>query len=160
MTFTKIIIAIDQREFSELILNQGLDLAKENKAEIMLFHSINSQGLEDMLLPLPSQGLYPEIAASIYDIKHTQMDKKVQDTITLLQNYCEVAKTRGINAKFDYKIGEAGPLVCQIAKDFSADLIVMGRRGRTGFTEAMLGSISNYVVHYAPCSVLVIQPLS
>ncbi len=38
-----------------------------------------------------------------------------------------------------------------------ADLIVLGRRGRTGLAEALLGSVSNYVLHHAPCSVLVVQ---
>ncbi|RMG10302.1 MAG: universal stress protein, partial [Cyanobacteria bacterium J055] len=36
-------------------------------------------------------------------------------------------------------------------------LIIVGRRGRQGIEEAVLGSVSNYVVHHAPCSVLAIQ---
>ncbi|NEO65320.1 MAG: universal stress protein, partial [Moorea sp. SIO4G2] len=36
-------------------------------------------------------------------------------------------------------------------------LIVLGRRGLGGLKEMVLGSVSNYVVHHAPCSVLVVQ---
>ncbi len=38
-----------------------------------------------------------------------------------------------------------------------ADLIVVGRRGRSGLSELILGSASNYVLHHAPCSVLTLQ---
>lgn len=36
----------------------------------------------------------------------------------------------------------------------------MGRRGHKGLSEILLGSVSNYVVHHAPCSVLVLQGLT
>ena len=38
-----------------------------------------------------------------------------------------------------------------------ADLLVVGSRGHGGFTEAVLGSVSQYCVHHAPCPVLVIR---
>jgi len=36
-------------------------------------------------------------------------------------------------------------------------VIMIGRHGRTGLAEFFLGSVSNYVMHHAPCSVLTIQ---
>jgi nucleotide-binding universal stress UspA family protein len=44
-----------------------------------------------------------------------------------------------------------------MARSWPADLIVIGRRGRTGLKEALMGSVSNYVVHHAPCTVMVVQ---
>ena len=38
------------------------------------------------------------------------------------------------------------------------DVIVMGHRGISGLQEFFLGSVSNYVLHHAPCSVLIVQP--
>ncbi|HIK43734.1 MAG TPA: universal stress protein, partial [Leptolyngbyaceae cyanobacterium M65_K2018_010] len=38
-----------------------------------------------------------------------------------------------------------------------ADLIVVGRRERGRIKAALLGSVSNYVVHHAPCSVLIVH---
>lgn len=43
------------------------------------------------------------------------------------------------------------------ARDQRADLIVMGSRGRTGFSKLMLGSVSSHIVTHAPCSVLVVK---
>ena len=35
--------------------------------------------------------------------------------------------------------------------------MVIGRRGHKNISEMFLGSVSNYVMHHAPCSVLVVQ---
>jgi nucleotide-binding universal stress UspA family protein len=38
-----------------------------------------------------------------------------------------------------------------------ADLLVVGSRGHAGFTEALLGSVSQHCVHHAHCPVVVIR---
>lgn len=38
-----------------------------------------------------------------------------------------------------------------------ADLLVVGSRGHSGFVEALLGSVSQHCVHYAPCPVVIIR---
>ena len=46
--------------------------------------------------------------------------------------------------------------IIEKAKEWKADLIVVGSHGR-GFWGRLLGSVSNGVVHHAPCSVLVVR---
>jgi nucleotide-binding universal stress UspA family protein len=38
-----------------------------------------------------------------------------------------------------------------------ADLLVLGSRGHAGFTEALLGSVSQHCVHHAACPVVIIR---
>ena len=47
--------------------------------------------------------------------------------------------------------------IIEVAKEWNADLIVMGSHGRRGFTKFLLGSVSEAVVSHAPCSVEIVK---
>ena len=51
--------------------------------------------------------------------------------------------------------GGPGPAVCDFAEQVAANVIIAGTHGRGGFKRALLGSVSDYIVRNAPCSVLV-----
>lgn len=51
--------------------------------------------------------------------------------------------------------GEVGPDLVTLAEQEHADLVVMGSRGLTGATRYLMGSVSDSVVKYAPCPILV-----
>jgi hypothetical protein len=51
--------------------------------------------------------------------------------------------------------GRPGSLIVDEAREMSADLIVIGHRGRGGWESALLGSVSAEVVDHASCPVLV-----
>jgi nucleotide-binding universal stress UspA family protein len=51
--------------------------------------------------------------------------------------------------------GEPGPTLCAFAEEASANVIVLGTRGRGRFKRALLGSVSDYVVRNASCPVVV-----
>jgi nucleotide-binding universal stress UspA family protein len=54
--------------------------------------------------------------------------------------------------------GDAGPALCDLARDRNASAVVMGSRGRGGIKRALLGSVSDYVVRNAHCPVIITRP--
>ena len=52
--------------------------------------------------------------------------------------------------------GSPAQQIVERAKEWEADVVVVGSHGR-GFWGRLLGSVSNSVVHHAPCSVLVVR---
>jgi nucleotide-binding universal stress UspA family protein len=50
--------------------------------------------------------------------------------------------------------GQPADVICLEAKN--ADLVVVGSRGLGGFRGLLLGSVSQQVVHHAPCAVVVV----
>ena len=51
--------------------------------------------------------------------------------------------------------GDPGRELCGLAAELSANAIVLGTRGAAGSNALLLGSVSDYVVRNAPCSVVV-----
>jgi nucleotide-binding universal stress UspA family protein len=51
--------------------------------------------------------------------------------------------------------GDPGSAICAFASELDANALVMGSRGRGGIKRALLGSVSDYVVRNAPCTVMI-----
>jgi nucleotide-binding universal stress UspA family protein len=54
-------------------------------------------------------------------------------------------------------IVNAAPATALVERSKSADLLVVGSRGHGGFAELLLGSVSDYCVHNARCTVVVVR---
>jgi nucleotide-binding universal stress UspA family protein len=50
-----------------------------------------------------------------------------------------------------------GARLCQLAEEEGASVVVVGSNGRSAIVDAILGSVSGYVLHHAPCPVLVVR---
>ena len=53
--------------------------------------------------------------------------------------------------------GGAAQTIVETAREWGADLIVVGSHGRGFWGRTLIGSVSNSVIHHAPCSVLVVR---
>ena len=53
--------------------------------------------------------------------------------------------------------GHPARALLDLAEETGADLIAVGNRGHGGFTEALLGSVSQHVVQHARCPVVVVR---
>jgi nucleotide-binding universal stress UspA family protein len=76
----------------------------------------------------------------------------------MLRSHQAIAQALDVDTEIHQKLGSnPGRVICDLARGLQSDLIVVGRRGLTGLSEILMGSVSNYVTHYAPCSVLTVQ---
>ncbi len=159
MSFKKIFVALDDSELSHRVFSQALELARIDRAQVMLFNCVTVNSLSETAMPIPVDlGMNAELMNQAYQAQRLRLEIEEKQASGLLKNYCDAAAKQGLQVEFDCKMdGDPGHSICQSAQNWGADLIVLGRRGRTGFAEAFLGSVSNYVVHHASCSVFVIQ---
>lgn len=157
MGFHKILVAIDDSELCKSVFAQALELAGANGASLMLLNCLRVEMIAEPIVSTSLDIVNAQMLNTDYQVQQIQMERQKQEMQAVLQHYCQTATSFGVPTEFDFTIGEAGQSLCETAESWGADLIVMGRRGRKGLTEALLGSASNYVLHNAPCSVLVIQ---
>ena len=54
-------------------------------------------------------------------------------------------------------VGSPQRAIVERAQEWGADLIVAGSHGYGFWSRTLLGSVSNSIVHHAPCSVLVVK---
>jgi nucleotide-binding universal stress UspA family protein len=62
-----------------------------------------------------------------------------------------------LTLKGDTIIGHAEEVIINVAKEWDADLIMLGSHGYRGWKRLMLGSTSQAVAWHAPCSVQIVR---
>lgn len=160
-SYDKILVAIEpeaqgkEKLSDSKALAQAIALAKKDNSFLFIFHGIDSlQTREETLVGINVAGLY---AGETLTLSDQMVKEKTEALETWLHSLQAIATEEGVQADYEYAVGDPGRLICQLAKQHEVDLIVVGRRGRRGMSEILLGSVSNYVVHHAPCQVLVVQ---
>ena len=53
--------------------------------------------------------------------------------------------------------GDPATTICAVAKTHPCELMVMSTHGRTGLAHVFIGSVTERVVRYAPCAVLIVR---
>jgi nucleotide-binding universal stress UspA family protein len=155
----KILVAMGDLPDSEQIFTAGLELAQKLDAQILLLHVLDPlvpHGLSTVSSPLVG-GMLPminEVEIDRYLVAWKDYERK---GIERLQAYAERAKEHHVKAEILQNYGDSGSLICEAAKNWSAEVILMGRNQKSMLSEAFLGSTSNYILHHAACSVMVIQ---
>ncbi len=158
--FHKILVAMDRSEIGKHVFDQALSLAKATRATLMLLYvlSHDEQGTPKTPL-LYSLDYHTTMSGETLEIYQEQWKTFEERGLELLRSRANEAIAAGVNVEFTQSAGSPGRNICDLARTWKSDLIVMGRRGHSGFNELILGSVSNYVLHHAPCSVLVVQGL-
>lgn len=157
--FTKILVAVDCSAMGERVFQTALSLAKNTNASLQFLHVLSPNEESSPGLPI-FHGLdyYPTGSDSLLAIYQQEWATYEQKGLEFLRSLEAQANAEGVNAVWTQVAGSPEHHICNLARSWEADTIVVGNRGRGGWSELFLGSVSNYIVHHAPCSVFVVRP--
>lgn len=136
----RIVVGVDGSKESFAALRWASDEARRRDATLEVFHAWETPIFDAYYHPVP---LYSD---PVHEAARSALAAIVARIDTASGHPKVVPRLR---------CGPAGPELVAAAE--GADLLVVGSRGRGGFTGMLLGSVSQYVLHHAPCPVVVIR---
>jgi nucleotide-binding universal stress UspA family protein len=154
----KILVALDLLESNESVFQSALDLAMATGSTLMLLHVLSGDRDTGPTMPISATWDYYAIVNDrTWKLYQSQWKEYEQRGLEILQGYTHRASEAGVPTEFTQIANSPGRAICTLANTWAADLIVVGSHGRRGLSELLLGSVSNYVVHHAHCSVFVVN---
>jgi len=135
----RLLVPTDFSSHSEQALSLACSLAKKHDAHLDLIHVLDCT--PDYLRYGSTAGMEFDQEVRVFATeKLNELGAKIRD--------------RGIATTMHFHVGHAAEIVAKEAGQLSADLIVMGTHGLTGFEHAVIGSVTERTLQLAPCSVL------
>jgi nucleotide-binding universal stress UspA family protein len=135
--YKKILVPVDGSEESERAVGVAIELAKRFSAEIIVC------GVE-------KEFTGEEAEVGIVMMKET----KIEDAV---KKMASSAEREGFSAKMVIKTGSVAEKIIETAEEEEVNLIVIGSRGLSKIKRFLMGSVSQQVTLYSPCSVLVVK---
>ena len=144
----KILVPTDFSVYADNALKQAIDIAKQNKAKIYLFHAIDDgfqQCAVDYCLDEGAvQKIYKESIKNAQDKLHQEV-KKITDS------------NSKIEIVYDAKRGIPYEEILKEQEEKGIDLIVIASHGKTGILKNLIGGVVDKVVKRAKCQVLLVR---
>ena len=141
----KIVVGVDGSPGGVAALHWAIEEAKLRKAELHIVHAYETPFyLVGLAEPAPVAVDPDAVSESARAVINEVVDPIVGAGIEGVEVHKAIAE------------GPPATVLREVAAD--ADLLVVGTRGRGGFTELLLGSVSSQVTHHAPCPVTVVPP--
>ena len=138
----KILIPTDGSEHSACAAECGISIAKMLGAHITVINVIDKVVLDQFSKVTQRENLEQEL-------KH--------DGQQYLKYILDLAEKEGIKGNSLLTKGEPFEQIVHSAKDLSIDLIVMGTHGRGRANKILIGSVTERVIEFSPCPVLVVK---
>ena len=136
----------DFSEASDAAFAKAVDLAKSNRAELVLLHVLAP--------PVPMMAGDGYVSPRVYE----DLDKSARGYASReLAGLAAKAKKAGVRAKAVLRDGTAHEQIARAARSLRADMIVIGTHGRTGLAKLFVGSVAGRVVATAKCPVMTVR---
>lgn len=133
--YKKILFPIDSGPGAKKVMQTALDMAQLCNANITILSVVESK--ED------SDPAHPEQTSE-------------EAVASLLAQAKQVFEQRGFAAETIERNGNPAFVICDVADEIDANLVVMGCRGTGLIEEGHEDSVSNKVINLSPCPVLVV----
>lgn len=145
--FHRILLAVDDSPCTDKIVNYAKDMFATEGVSIALLTVVPptspaTYGADPLL------GQQPIVVPEITEIQQNTAEE-------LVQKIAKQFDTQTHTFTFT-RVGNIREEILALADEWSADLILMGTNGRTGFDHFISGSVSESVIRKATCPVLVI----
>ncbi len=143
----RVLFPTDFSDKSQKAFTQILELAKERKLKVVLFHKIQFEP-PPPLFGFEPVAIYKDFVAEDIVKKRAQADK-----------WCQLAKQRGVNAELalDTKPGDPVPAILASAKKQRCSIIGLASESGS-ISGLLLGSISRQLLRKSPIPVWVVHP--
>lgn len=146
----KVLLATDGTVFSDSAI-ESINLFNFKSGDELKIVSV-----VDLALPM-AVDIYTGYLPSTIEIENnarenakTTLEKTSQKINSLLSN-------AEIKISTEVLIGSPESRIVETAEEFQADLIIVGSHGYNSWERLLLGSVSDSVIHHAPCSVFVVR---
>jgi universal stress protein A len=143
----KILVPTDFSVYADNALKQAIDIAKQNKSKIYLFHVIDDGFQQCAVDYCINEGDVQRILKE--SIKNAQ-DKLHQEVKKITDN-------SKIEIVYDAKRGIPYEEILKEQEEKGIDLIVIASHGKTGILKNLLGGVVDKVMKRAKCQVLLVR---
>ncbi len=148
MIYKNILVAVDDSNTSKLAINEAKKFAKSSPTVFLRFLHVGNEFFIDW----DGKAIYPDDTKQVFENAQLALLQNIE--IEMHNDHINHFETRLVEASKDARIAEQ---IVLEAKNWPADLIMLGTHGRQGFHHFMLGSVAEGVVRIAPMPVLLIR---
>ncbi|MFO7858434.1 MAG: universal stress protein [Ectothiorhodospiraceae bacterium] len=144
--YKTILLPVDGSEMAQRAMNAAREMASSSGADVVV-----------LCVAVDRDVMPSELMAASHINKKDVQDDRQQQAASVAQNAAKSLQDAGITVTSEVAVGDPAQCIIERSRELNAPLVLIGRRGLTGFRELIMGSVSNKVVHYADCPVLVIN---
>jgi nucleotide-binding universal stress UspA family protein len=145
----KVLVAVDGSRFSQAALESVVARPWPANIEFKVLHVVEP----------PSLLMGREMAA--YDPEFEAVWKALREQAKdIVEKGAAKLRLAKLNVSTALVEGDPKSQILDVAKEWKADMIILGSHGRTGLNRFLMGSVSQGVVSHAHCSVEVVRAAS
>jgi nucleotide-binding universal stress UspA family protein len=148
----KVLIALDYNPTAQKIAEAGYSLAKSMSAEVILLHVVSDLVYYSSTEYSPVMGF-----TGFMDMGPLQLDS-IEGLKKASQHFLDKSKLHlgDDTIKTLVEEGDFADTILKCAKDFHADIIVMGTHSRRWLDEILMGSVTEKVLHQSSIPLFII----